>query len=145
MTSLAQDKQPMKIKSLRILAVGILALVALAIGCSTTKQTENLLAAAGFQMMPATTPQQQAHLKTLATNKVTRVVRGGKTYFAFPDAKQQVLYIGQQAQYDAYQKLRLQQKMAQAQIDEANSEADWGPWGYWGGIGFAEPMPMFRR
>lgn len=139
------NKQQMKIKTLRLMAVGMLALVALVIGCSTMKQTENLLAAAGFKMVPATTPQQQAHLKTLPPGKVTRVVRDGKTYFAFPDAKQQVLYVGQQAQYDAYQKLRVQKQMAEAELTEAESPGPWAEWGYWGGMGFAEPIPVLRR
>jgi len=97
----------MKNKLALVLAVGALAIVIL--GCSSTKQTEYLLSAAGFKIMPAASPQQQAHLKTLPPHKVTVVVREGKTYFVFPDAKQQVLYVGQQAQYDAYQKLRVQQ------------------------------------
>ena len=137
----------MRTKSTILLAVGVLALAVLAVGCSTTKQTENMLSAAGFKMMPATTPEQQAHLKSLPPNKVTMVVRDGKTYFAFPDIKQQVLYVGQQAQYDAYQKLRLQKQLAadQVQAAEMNSEPAWGAWGGWGGMGFVEPVPVFRR
>ena len=86
-------------------------------------------------------------MKTLPPNKVTMVVRDGKTYFAFPDIKQQVLYVGQQAQYDAYQKLRLQKQLAadQVQAAEMNSEPAWGAWGGWGGMGFVEPVPVFRR
>ena len=134
-------------KSAILLVVSVLALAVLALGCSTTKQTENMLSAAGFKMMPATTPEQQAHLKTLPPNKVTMVVRDGKTYFAFPDIKQQVLYVGQQAQYDAYQKLLLQKQLAadQVQAAEMNSEPAWGAWGGWGGMGFVEPVPVFRR
>jgi hypothetical protein len=130
-----------------MLAAGALALVVWTFGCASTKQTENLLSAAGFKIMPATTPQQQAHLKTLPVNKVTVVVREGKTYFVYPDAKQQVLYVGQQAQYDAYQKLRLQNQMAEDQVQaaEMNSEAAFAPWGPWGGVGFVEPVPVFRR
>jgi hypothetical protein len=137
----------MRTKSAIFLGVSVLALAMLAAGCSTTKPTENMLSAAGFKMMPATTPEQQAHLKSLPPNKVTMVVRDGKTYFAFPDVKQQVLYVGQQAQYDAYQKLRLQKQLAadQVQAAEMNSEPAWGAWGGWGGIGFAEPVPVFRR
>ena len=135
----------MKNKLALVLAVAALAIVIL--GCSSTKQTENLLSAAGFKIMPAASPQQQAHLKTLPPHKVTVVVREGKTYFVFPDAKQQVLYVGQQAQYDAYQKLRVQQQLAEDKVQaaEMNSEAAWAPWGAWGGVGFAEPVPVFRR
>ena len=142
----AYEMKYMKTKSI-LLNTALMACVALAVGCSTTKQTEDLLSAAGFKMMPATTPQQQAHLKTLPPHKVTMVNREGKTYFVFPDAKAQVLYVGQQAQFDAYQKLRLQKQLAEEQVQaaEGNAEGDWGPWGGWGGVGFAEPMPAFRR
>jgi hypothetical protein len=130
-----------------ILAIGISALLGLAVGCSTTKQTENLLSAAGFKTIPATTPQQQAHLKTLPPNKVTMVVRDAKPYFVYPDAKAQVLYVGQQAQYDAYQKLRVEKQMAedQAQAAEVYAPGAWGPWGDWGGADFIERGPVFRR
>jgi len=110
-------------------------LACFAAGCSTTKQTENLLSAAGFKMMPATTPEQKAHLKTLAAGKVTTVQRSGTTYFVFPDAARQVLYVGQQPQYQEYQKLRLQNQMAmdQLQAAELNSDRDWSRWGVWPG------------
>jgi hypothetical protein len=137
----------MRTKNAALVAVGIVALAVLALGCSTTKPTEDLLSAAGFKVMPAATPEQKAHLKTLPPGKVTMVVRDGKTYYAYPDVKQQVLYVGQQPQYDAYQKLRLQKQMAEEQVQaaELNSEPAWGAWGAWGGMGFAEPVPVFRR
>jgi len=113
-----------------------LALLALGVGCATTTKTENMLSAAGFKMMPAATPEQKAHLKTLPPDKVTMVQREGKTYFVFPDLKQQVLYVGQQAQYDEYQKLRIQNQLAQDQMSaaELNSEPAWGVWGGFGGV-----------
>ena len=125
------------------LTIGVAALVAFAASCSTTQQTENLLSAAGFKATPATTAQQQAHLKTLPANKVTMVVRDGKTYYVYPDKTQQVLYVGQDAQYQEYQKLRLQKQMAQEQVQAAdmNSE-DWGGWGIFNGGGVA---PVLRR
>jgi hypothetical protein len=136
----------MKLKSIISLTATGLALALLVVACASTKQTENMLSAAGFKMMPATTPEQKAHLTTLPAHKVTMVTREGKTYFVFPDAKQQVLYVGQQAQYDAYQKLRLQKQMAEEQAEAASAvEPAWGVWGGWGGMDFVEPAPMFRR
>ena len=79
--------------------IGAVVLVAMAIGCASTKQTENLLSAAGFKMVPADTPQRQAHLKTLPPKKVTMTQRDGQTYFVYPDPAHNVLYVGQQAQY----------------------------------------------
>ncbi len=120
----------------RLSIVAALALVGLAIGCASTKHTENLLSAAGFKAVPATTPEQEAHLKALPPGKVTMVIRNGKTYYAFPDLKQNVLYIGQDPQYQQYQKLRIQEQLAQDQVDtaEMNTEASWNMWGPWEGF-----------
>jgi hypothetical protein len=108
-------------------------LVALATGCSTTKTTESLLTASGFKMVTATTPQQEAHLKSLPPHKVTMVVRSGQPYFTYPDVKNNVLYVGQEAQYQAYEKLAVQKQMADEQLNaaELNNEAPWGAWGAW--------------
>ena len=113
-------------------------------GCSTTQKTENLLSAAGFKAIPATTPQQQAHLKTLPAHKVTMVVRDGQTSYVYPDVPHQVLYVGQDAQYQEYQRLRLQNQMAQDQVQAAEMNAEPG-WGVWGGFGGPVVVPVFRR
>ena len=134
----------MKMKTYLLSIIGTVALVAFALGCSTTKQTENLLSAAGFKAMPATTPQQQAHLKTLPPHKVTMVQRDGKTYYVYPDQAHQVLYVGQDAQYQEYQKLRLQKQLAKDQVQaaEMNSESGWTAWGAFGDV---VGVPAYRR
>ena len=133
----------MKNSTTFFLTLGVAALVTFVVGCTTTQQTENLLSAAGFKATPATTAQQQAHLKTLPAHKVTLVVRDGQTYYVYPAPAQQVLYVGQAAQYQEYQKLRLQKQMAedQAQAAEMNSEPGWGAWGGFGVV----REPVFRR
>jgi N-methylhydantoinase A/oxoprolinase/acetone carboxylase beta subunit len=120
------------------------ALAALAIGCASVQSTETLLSAAGFKIIPAATPQQQAHLKTLARDKVTMVERTGTNYFVFPDIKSQVLYVGQDAQYQEYQKLRLQHQMAEDQMQAAELDSEPG-WGVWGGFGGVVAVPVLRR
>jgi hypothetical protein len=134
----------MKMKTYLLSIIGTAALVAFALGCSTTKQTENLLSAAGFKAMPATTPQQQAHLKTLPPHKVTMAVRDGKTYYVYPDQAHQVLYVGQDAQYQEYQKLRLQNQMAEDQVQAAEMNSDLG-WTAWGAFGDVVAVPAYRR
>jgi hypothetical protein len=111
-----------------------IALMTLAIGCMTTKQTESLLSEAGFKAVPAATPQQQAHLKTLPAGKVTKAQRSGKTYYVYPDVAHNVLYLGQEAQYQQYQKLCLQHETSSPGLSDAeiNNEPGWGPWGGWG-------------
>jgi uncharacterized lipoprotein YmbA len=79
------------------------ALLAFAVGCATTQQTENLLSAAGFNTVIASTPKQQQHLKTLKPDKITSVKRNGKTYFVF-------------------QQLRLQQKLSNENLIAAEMD-----------------------
>ena len=110
------------------------ALVAVAVGCSTTKEKENMLSAAGFKMVPANTPEREAHLKSLPADKITPVQRQGTTYYTFPDPKSNVLYVGQEPQYQKYRQLRLQKQMADEQLETAQmNENAWGAWGAWGG------------
>ena len=120
-----------------------IALAALAIGCATNQFTESMLSAAGFKAMPATTPQQQAHLKTLPADKVTTVVRDGKTYYVYPDKAHQMLYVGQAAQYQEYQKLRVQNQLAEEQITAAELQPD-GAWNAWGDFGGDFGAPVLR-
>ena len=114
-----------------LLTIG--ALLALAIGCTTTKERENMLSAAGFKMVPANTPEREAHLKSLPADKITPVQREGTTYYTFPDPKNNVLYVGREQQYQEYRKLRYQKQLADEQLETAQMNEDaWGAWGVWG-------------
>ncbi len=107
-------------------------LLTLAIGCSTTKGREDMLSAAGFKMIPANTPEREAKLKSLPANEITTVQRDGIQYYVFPDQKNNVAYVGQEQEYQTYQKLRLQKQLADEQLNTAemyNSDPwVWGPW-----------------
>jgi N-methylhydantoinase A/oxoprolinase/acetone carboxylase beta subunit len=130
----------MKNVTARLRWIGGASLLALAVGCATTMRTEDLLSAAGFKIVPATTPELQARLKTIPAHKVTMVQRDGKEYFVYPDVTQNVLYVGQNAQYQRYQQLREQNQLAQEQLHAAELNADWGAWGSWGGEGWWSPL-----
>jgi hypothetical protein len=122
----------MKNSAIFFYTLGVAALVAFVIGCTTTKQTENLLSAAGFKAQPAITAAQQAHLKSLPDHKVSSVKKDGKQYFVYPDVARNVLYIGQSAQYEQYKKLRAQQELADEQINPAEeNEIQTAVWGAW--------------
>jgi hypothetical protein len=118
-----------------LLVAGVL--MGLAIGCGTTKSKENTLSAAGFKMIPANTPDRETHLSSLPADKITPVVRDGTTYYTFPDPKRNVLYVGQEAEYQKYRNLCLQKQIAEEQLNaaEMNDQA-WGAWGPWGGMGW---------
>ena len=109
------------------------AFIALVVGCAHTQQTENLLSAAGFRIVIATTPKQQQHLKTLRPYKVMRVQRNGKTHYVYADPAHNLIYVGGLFQYDQYRDLRLAKNMAAEDLQDArlNAEAEMG-WQVWG-------------
>jgi len=116
-----------------LLATGVL--MALAIGCSTIPERENMLTAAGFKMLPADTTAKKAQLHTLPADKITPVQREGTVYYTFPDTMNNVLYVGQEHQYQIYRQLGLQNQMTDEQLRAAplNDDGAWGFWGPWGG------------
>ena len=108
-------------RALPLLACSVLAaiLIAVGAGCASTKQTEDLLTAAGFKARPATTAAQQTQLKSLPAHKVSTIEKGGKKYYVYPDAAKNVIYVGDGAQYEQYRKLRKQQEWAEEQANPA--------------------------
>ena len=99
-------------------------------------QVERLLAASGFQMKLADTPQKLAHLKTLTQRKLVPHQRDGKVHYVYADATLcQCLYVGSEKAYQRYQDLALKKKLADEQRDAAEmneaEEMNWGMWGAW--------------
>jgi hypothetical protein len=117
-----------------LLTAGVL--MALAIGCTTTRDRENMLWAAGFKMVPADTPEKKAHLNALPANKITPVRRDGAVYYTFPDPVNNVLYVGDERQYRLYRQIGLQRQMAEEQLNPAQFSDD-AAWGLWGERGWA--------
>jgi hypothetical protein len=134
----------MKHTSNRLSLIGALALLAFAVGCTSTQtQTqnkENLLIAAGFKVIIPKTAVQQQKLKALPPDKVTLVQKSGKIYYVFPDAVNNQAYVGGPTEYQAYKQLRLVNKLSNDNLQAAemnqDAEMDWGGWGGWGGPGF---------
>ena len=100
--------------------IAILALIA---ACQTVatnnaeiaaSKKQNLLAQAGFKFITVTTPKQQQAVSQLAQGRVSAVKYNGKLYYVFPTAKKDKIYVGRQAQYNAYkQALAAQQGQQQ--------------------------------
>jgi hypothetical protein len=116
----------------------LIALAVSAVSCADLKNEENLASAAGFKIITPTTPEQEALLKKLPKDQVTRINYQGKTHFVLPDVKNNVAYVGNEAQYQEYQKLRLQQQMSNDNLEAAEMNEDasmnWGAWGGWYGV-----------
>jgi hypothetical protein len=125
---------------LRCSMAGLALCTALA-GCAAIErheagQTEQLLAAAGFQMRPADTPAKLADVERQQQHKVVRHERDGEATYVYADAADcKCLYTGDQASYDQFQKLQVQENVAAQEMmaAEMNQEAamDWETWGPW--------------
>jgi hypothetical protein len=121
--------------------IPILALVALGLsvtGCAAirahqTAETEQVLAAAGFQVQPADTPEELAHLQTLTPRKVVRYVRDGQQQYVYADPETcRCFYMGDEQRYQRYQELSLQKQLNDERMSAArqNYWGIFGPW-YW--------------
>ena len=98
---------------------------------------ERTLAAAGFQMKFADTPEKMDHLRTMEQRTVFPTQKDGKLYYMYADATScKCLYVGTEKAYQRYQKLAIEQQIAQNQRNAAEmyqmSAMNWGMWGPWG-------------
>lgn len=124
----------------------LLALVAtLVAGCSSIENsnavtTERELAAAGFQMQMANTPERLAHLKTLPQRKLFPTRKDDNLVYVYADATScECIYAGSETDYQEYQRISLRQeavdenRMTAAEISMAqeNAAMNWGLWGGW--------------
>jgi hypothetical protein len=111
-------------------------------GCQTLAQKvtdkEDLLAAAGFAVQPANTPQRLASLRALPANKFVPKTDGNAIAFVYADPVVcNCLYVGDQAAFNAYKKevftrniVNEQQLTAETYSDQWNWAGwDWGVWG----------------
>ena len=132
----------MKLSYTRNYLLSALAVLLLA-GCAAIKSqdaqsTEQMLAAAGFVMIPAETPEEIANLNTLTPLKVEFSVKDNKPLYWYADPYNcKCVYTGDQAAYDSYQKIRVAQNIADEQEEAAlmNEQAmtDANMWGWLGG------------
>ena len=102
--------------------VSAMAVLALIAACQTTgtgqavAQKEALLAQSGFKVVTVTTPKQQQAINGLAPGRCSAVTYNGKLYYVFPTATKDRIYVGKQAQFNAYkQAVAAQQASQQAQ------------------------------
>jgi hypothetical protein len=124
-----------------LLAVGlIVSSVLLLGGCASLEadNTEQLLSAAGFQSRTPSTPKQQELFAAMPPYKLQRQVVNGKVLYAYADPKKGLVFIGGEAEYQRYNRLGLQQQIAQTNLAAAQMNQDaslnyaaWGPWGMW--------------
>jgi hypothetical protein len=90
-------------------------------GCASmgASSTEPLLSAAGFRVKTPENPTQRQLYAELPPYKVQRGTYQGKTFYAYKDEKQGVAYIGGEAEYQKYQELAVQRRIARDQYEAA--------------------------
>lgn len=107
---------------------------------------EDQLAAAGFLIKPANTPQREAMLQRLPPHHFVRREKGDALTYVYADPLVcDCLYVGTQAAYSRYVRYRQQKRLADEQEMTASLYSDpawswnaWGPWepGYNFGLGY---------
>jgi hypothetical protein len=102
----------------------------------SAQDTENLLAAAGFTMRPADTPEKLAHLRTMPVRTIISRSKSDQLVFTYADPDYcKCLWVGNASQYNAYQRLVEQRQVAQIRLMAAQEEEmasmNWGMWGPW--------------
>ena len=99
---------------------------------SAVQNKEDLLAAAGFTLVPADTAKRQASLTSLPPHKFVHQDRNGKVLFVYADPTIcDCLYVGDQTAYSRYRENVFEKNLANEQqmTAQMNSELDWGAWG----------------
>ncbi len=114
--------------------VGCCVLAACASPQEIAHQKDDMLAAAGFTILPANTPERRLQLQTLPPNHVVQKTQGSRVVFLYADPYAcGCLYIGDQTAWDTYRRQQFQQDLAreQAMTAQMNEDAswNWGPWG----------------
>ena len=120
---------------------GALLVALAATGCATIRrnevqQTEQMLAAAGFRMKPADNAERITHLRTLPSRKLAPYQQGSDIYWVYADPDVcNCLWVGNEQQYQAYQKIRIDKEIADSRLAAAQYQRDaamnlglWGPW-----------------
>ena len=104
-------------------------------------QKEDNLAAAGFVVRPANTPERIAMLNRLPPHQFVQRVNGDIVHYVYADPLVcGCLYVGTQQAYGQYKLHQQQQRLADEQLMTAQTYTDttwnWGAWGPWGAPGF---------
>jgi hypothetical protein len=124
--------------------VGLLLGIAALAACQTQQQIvaqhEDNLAAAGFIVRPANTPQRQEMLNRLPPHRFVQRVHGDTVHYIYADPLVcDCLYVGTQEAYNQYKLHQQQQHLADEQQMTAQDYSDaawrWDAWGPWGPVG----------
>jgi hypothetical protein len=109
----------------------VAALIVSLAGCTaidqiSATQDEKLLQTAGFKVVPGDTPERIQALDTLAPGKISRVGRGGTITYVYADPNEcRCLWVGNQAQYERYQRLVMEEMVPEVEMVTVEAGPDW--------------------
>ncbi len=110
-------------KSLRLFLIPLLVAVATPFfaGCAgiSASSTEPLLSAAGFRIQAPDTAKQREIYDKLPPYKLQRGTHKGKIFYAYKDEKAGIAYVGGEKEYQKYQQLAIQRRIARDQYEAA--------------------------
>jgi hypothetical protein len=115
----------------------LLGLALLVGGCTTKAERiegkEDQLAAAGFDVLPASDKTRQQEIRGLPAHRFVTQIKNGKVIYLYADPLVcNCLYVGNQTAYDRYRRDVLERQLADEQAlaaEEWQTTWDWGPWG----------------
>jgi hypothetical protein len=115
---------------------GVVAVTLVNCASQEARSTEQLLAAADFQVRYADTPQKLAKLEKLTQRELVAHPADGSVRYVYADAAGcKCLYAGDEQAYHRYQKLAVEEQIAGEQEMTArlnrDAEMDWGLWRPW--------------
>jgi hypothetical protein len=84
------------------LAFVVLAIVFAAVTAQAAPSTESQLLSAGFKAKVAQSASQRQELASLTKGKISPVTQNGKTFYVYPDAQHNQLYVGTEGDYQTY-------------------------------------------
>jgi len=99
--------------------------------CSNIGEKRTELAAAGFKTVPANTPGQIAHLKTLKPGKVIALKGKNGIRYVFPDPAKNCLMVGTPSQFQQYRAIKLKQQQVDEKLLDAQMNMDTADWNTW--------------
>ncbi len=105
-------------------------------GC-VTPEGENLLTKAGFDPVRADTTAQIEALKKLSADAIHVVHRDGRTYYVLADPPAGLIFVGNEADFARYRKLRGSSRAREAELPVTETQSAlilsaWEGWRGWG-------------
>jgi hypothetical protein len=144
---LNQPQSSMNEKRTIVGYAGILFVTAWA-GCASydAANQESMLVASGFRERVPETARQRELYAAAPAYQVQRVSANGKVFYAYKDESKGVAYVGGETEYQRYQQMAVEQRIATSyyRAAEMNRDAAMGWYGAYGPYVFARPVRTFR-